>query len=300
VFVRISTEQESIDRFNDAIVTAFDYNVSYVQIFEYDGNLYMFTRERINPTGYDFRWAYKISEDMGQTWSEETALVVADVQYYIQLTETNTPGTLLMLCYSNPAFSETDIRASYLHLDTMRVYKTDDTTLIGTTSIDFNDIPIAVSPASGNRLRLYNGAKTDVGDVKFLFSEFEYTANSVATYKVYDNGGPYNIASAGNDLLASGSHAQLGVAWIGTDRIAVARGYEGSDYLAIYSYDSQTHTATKTTDVASSDRTNGVRVARPMVDQLGKAMVFWKGYFNPAVYTDFFADGRICLIDGST
>lgn len=292
VFIRISKEQESIDRFEDAIKVPFEYKTSYAQVFEFSGNLYLFTREVVNASNNTWRWAYKISEDFGETWGEEQSFITANTQYYIQLTETNTPGVLMLCCYSNPAYSYTDIRVGYLHLDTLQLYQSDNSTLIGTTGIPFTDINIAVSPSSGKRLRLFNGLKADVGDIKFLYCEFTYNASAAdGVYYVYDNGSSHEISIAGSNLLSPG--IQLGIAWIDSENIAVARGGGGKDYLEIYSYNSQAGEAMRVKQVDMSNRENGVRVARPMVDQDGRAIIYWKGFFNSTTYTDFFTDGRV-------
>ena len=295
IFVRKSTEKESIDTFNAPITLTFEYLTSYVQLFEYSGKLYLFTREVVDSANNLWRWAYKISNDLGETWGDENVLITADRQYYIQLTETNTAGTLMLLCYSNPSYDATDIRCGYLHLGNMTLYQSDNATVIG-TNVDYHDINIMVSPSTGKKLRLYNGAKTNAGDIKFLYCEFTNTGSSSdGVYKVYDNGNNYNIVNAGKGLWIP--KTQLGIAWIGINKFAVARESGGTDYLEIYDYDTSTGVSTLNEVVDSMPNSGNRRLARPMVDTVNnEALVYWKGYFNPNNYVDFFTDGRIKLL----
>lgn len=297
VFVRRSTEKESIDTFSSPITLTFAYPTSYVQLFEYSGKLYLFTREVVDSANNLWRWAYMVSNDLGATWGDESVFITANRQYYIQLTETNTAGTLMLLCYSNPQYDATDIRCGYLHLDTMTLYQADNATVIGTTSIDFHNINIMVSPSTGKKLRLYNGAKTNVGDIKFVYCEFTNSGtNQDGIYKVYDNGNNYIIVNAGKGLWVP--KTQLGIAWIGTNKFAVARESGGTDYLEIYDYDSATGTSTLNKVIDSMPNSGNRRLARPMVDDSNHdALVYWRGYFNPNNYTDFYTDGRIALLN---
>ena len=297
VFVRQSTEKESIDTFSSPITLTFAYLTSYVQLFEYSGKLYLFTREVVDSANNLWRWAYMVSNDLGATWGDENVFITANRQYYIQLTETNTAGTLMLLCYSNPQYDATDIRCGYLHLDTMTLYQSDNATVIGTTSIDFHNINIMVSPSTGKKLRLYNGAKTNVGDIKFVYCEFTNSGtNTDGVYKVYDNGNNYNIVNAGKGLWIP--KTQLGIAWIGTNKFAVCRESGGTDYLEIYDYDSSTGVSTLSKVIDSMPNSGNRRLARPMVDDANhEALVYWRGYFNPNNYTDFYTDGRIALLN---
>jgi hypothetical protein len=282
IYVRIADAEESIESFGEAVVLKSTESTTYSQIFEYDEKLYLFYRT--GNTG----WSYRISSDYGKTWTSETKLVQSTVQYYIQLTETTTDGVLRMCCYSNPAENDMNIRMGYLHLDTMTLYDTDNATTIGTSSITPSQITAVIPVTTGKMNRLFNAAKTAIGDTKILYCVFSDVGDG--EYFVYDNGDAVKVADAGIALWAP--KAQLGIAWIGTSQIAVARGSQGRDLIEIYDYSNKTVTFNKT--VADNARgTLGIRTARPMIDDHQRTMVYLKGYFNQSSFKDFAMDGNI-------
>ena len=280
-FIRISSARECIEAFDEAVVLNSSGATSYSQLFEYDDKIYLFYR-----TGTK-AWAYRISDDFGETWSSETILVQADVQYYCQFTETTSDGILRMCCYSNPDANDTNIRLAYLHLDDMTLYDTDDATVIGTESIEPSEITIIIPIEEGKLNRLYNAAKTAVGDNKVLYCKFSNSTNG--EYFVYDNGTDVKVADAGQALWIH--KTQLGIAWIGTEQIAVGRATNSDDLIEIYDYSNQTVTFNKT--VVDNPRVNNIRTARPMIDNNQKTLIYYYGYYNPSSYKDFTTDGVI-------
>lgn len=286
--IRISDASESINSFGDEIVLTCSDVTTYAQLFIYNSKVYMFYRLGIT------KWAYRISNDYGLTWSDEVVLITAPMQYYIQLTETTTNGVLRMCCYSNPEYSDTAIRMGYLHLSDMTLYDTDNVTVIGTSNIDKDDVTVIIPiPNNGKVNRLYNSAKTEIGNTLVLYCEFTNSGSSTdGVYKLYDNGVIVNIANAGRGLWIP--KTQLGVAWIGNDKIAVARGEVSDDVIEIYSYDSTTHEVTFETEVVRKTRGSlGIRTARPMIDQNQKTLIYFQGFFDSIGYTNFVTDGKI-------
>jgi hypothetical protein len=176
----------------------------------------------------------------------------------------------------------------------MTVYDTDNSTVIGTTNISRTSLTIIIpAPTNGKVNRLYNAAKTAIGKTMVLYCEFTNSGTSSdGVYYIYDDGATVEVAQAGMGLWIP--KTQLGVAWIGTSQIAVARDSDGYDMLEIYNYNGTVtfdHLVTK--HLRSSNGTNYYRTARPMIDNNNKAMVYFQGYFNPDTYTDFTTDVHI-------
>lgn len=288
IFIRIAESNESIESFEKAICLESSELTSYSQLFEYDNKIYLFYRTGNNG------WSYRISEDFGYTWSTETKLIQATHQYYCQFTETTTNGVLRLCCYSNPEQNDTNIRMAFLHLDTMDLYDIDNSTIIGCQSIPPSDISVVVPITAGKLNRLFNAAKTAVGDTKILYCKFSVDSSSDGEYYIYDNGSNIKVADAGLALWIP--KAQLGVAWIGTNQIAVARGHEGADMIEIYNYNNGVVTLNNL--VTSKARgTNGIRTARPMIDNHQKTLLYIQGYFDGNSFYNFTMDAHIYNLD---
>ena len=137
IYVRISCSRESIETFGPAIqITCKSGFTSYSQVFEYDGKIYIFYRSG------DYGWSYHISNDYGETWSDEVKLIQGEHKCYCQFTETTTAGVLRCLWYHNPSITDTAIKMAFVHLDDRSVYDTDNTTLIGYSNIDPSTLPL--------------------------------------------------------------------------------------------------------------------------------------------------------------
>ena len=284
IFIRIARAKESIESFEDAVVLYSVFETTYSQLFEYNNKIYLFYR-----TG-NKSWAYRISSDFGYTWTSEVRLVNALNQFYCQFTETTTDGVLRMCCYSNPDYDDTNIRMGFLHLDNMTLYDTDNTTIIGTTMIAPSSITIVVPVVSGKSNRLFNAAKTSIVDTKILYCTFTRNSGTDGEYYIYDNGTSVKVADAGYALWIP--KYQLGIAWIGTNKVVCARGFEGKDLIEIYDYANGEVILNET--VAENPRGElWIRTARPMVDINQKSFVYFKGYYDTASYTNFEADGVI-------
>lgn len=290
MFIRISSARESIESFESPIVLEEAGLTSYAQLFEYNNKIFLFYRLD------DKKWVYRISNDFGLTWSAATVLVVSNIQYYCQFTETTIAGVLRMLSYSNPQYDDSNIRESYLHLDDMTLYKEDNQTIIGQTNISPSSISIIIPVPTGKKLRLYNGAKTAIGDTKVLYSSFSPESFDDNEYYVYDNRNSYKVCDSGLLLNHLPSHGDLGMAWIGTSKIAVARNdNNGHDILEIYDYANGVVTFNKEVDRTTISSQG--RLARPMVSNDNDAIIYWKGFYNINSYNDFITDGNVYIIE---
>lgn len=291
IYIRIANARESIETFENVITLKCSDRTSYAQLFYYDSKVYLFYRIS------NISWGYRIGTNGGTTWSDETVLMTNNQQMYCQFTETTTDGVLRMCCYTNPGESDTAIRMGFLHLDDMTLYDTDNQTAIGTSNIQRTSVSIVIpAPVDGKVNRLFNSAKTAINKTMILYSVFSVHGEGSGDdgkYYVYDNGTIIEVADCGLALWTP--KAQLGIAWVGTSQIAVARGYDGKDWIEIYDYDNGTVTFNRT--VASADRTSheteNYRTARPMIDNNNKALIYIQGYFNIDSFEDFIMDGHI-------
>ena len=141
------------------------------------------------------------------------------------------------------------------------------------------------------RNRLFNAAVTPIADTKILYCVFNVNETGDGVYYVYDNGISTKIANAGYALWVP--KAQLGVAWIGTDKIAVARSANNNDIIEIYNYINGIVTLDK--QVISNSRADDIRTARPMIDNHQRTMIYFHGYYNHNSFEDFTTDA--CIYD---
>jgi hypothetical protein len=181
----------------------------------------------------------------------------------------------------------------FIHLDNMTLYDSDNATELGTSAVARTAVSVVVPITSGRLNRLFNAAKTDIDKTLILYATFTTESNSDGIYYVYDDGDTVQVAACGYALWMP--KAQLGIAWIGTEQIAVARGESTTDVIEIYDYSNGTVTLNRTV-VSHATTYNGIiyyRTARPMIDNNSKALVYFQGYFNAGSYENFITDGHI-------
>ena len=297
MYIRRADTREGIEFFGDVVVLECSGATTYAQMFEYDNKIYLFYR--LSNT----QWAYRIGTGSGKTygtvWSGETILINFNAQIYCQFAETTTPGVLRVCCYTNPSASDTSIRMAYLHLDTMTLYDIDNVTALGNSNIDLSNVSVIIAkPTSGKVNRLFNAAKTAINDNKILYCEFTNTADvSDGIYYVYDNGNRVKVADAGMPFW--NPKYQLGVHWIGSDKIVVGRGDSTDDKIEIYDYLDGVVSFNKL--VVSQRRvSHGVqfyRTGRPIVDNNQKVILYFQGFYNHNMFTDFTTDAHIYDIE---
>ena len=245
------------------------------------------------------QWFYRVGTNNGTTWSDQARLIYSNEQMYCQFAETNTPGVLRVCCYTNPSGSDTAIRMGYFHLDNLTLYGIDNSTVMGTSDIQLSSVPIIIpAPSNGKVNRLYRAAKTDVGTAKILYCVFTNSSGATdGVYYLYDSGTTVEIVAAGTGLWIP--KTQLGAEWIGDNKIAIGRGYEGSDLIEIYDYQNGEISFDRTvaSHVRISNGSNHYRTARPMCDNNQKALIYYQGYSNPNSYIDFTTDGHIYSLE---
>ena len=295
--VRYSYTREGIELFSDAIVLPSAYFTTYAQLFEYNGRVYLFYR------GSNNQWLYRVSagiDESGlQTWGEERRFIYHNDQMYCTFRKTNTDGVLLLCTYTNPSANDTSIRCAYMHLDSMTLYETDNATVIG-TEVALTDVPSLIPiPGDGKVNRLFEAAVTPIGNIKIAYCVFTNASESSdGVYKIYDNGTITDVVESG--VATWVPKAQNGIGWIGTDRLIVGRGYSGRDLIEIYDYD-VTDGVTLERVIANNERTkNGTsnnRTSKPIIDTNQRVCLFWEGYYNPSVFTNFYTSAKIYSLE---
>ena len=291
MYIRYARARESIEIFEDVVTLPCGGTTCYGQMFEYNGVVYLFYRWN------DKNWAYRTmtwnGSDMGD-WSSQKLLVIDTEKMYCQFTETATPGILRICSYTNPSGTDTAIRMAFLHLDNMTVYDIDNETVIGTENISRTDLSIIIpSPENGKLNRLFHAAKTNINKTLILYCVFGTESQGDGIYYVYDNGNSYEIAGAGIAVWIP--KAQLGVHWIGENKIAVARDYQGNDLIEIYNYTNGVVSLDRlvTSHVRSSNGVSYYRTGKPMIDNNQRALLYLQGYQNPNSYKNQIYDSHI-------
>lgn len=281
-----SAMPESIEQFNDPVIIKSAGNVTYGQLIEYDGKIYLFYRSTI------YSWAYRYTSDGGDTWSSEIVLVTASMQYYCRFMPTTTDGVVRICMYSNPDAGDTNIRQGFLHLSDGKVYNSDNETYLGTSNIASTSFTILIANETSKVQRMFDVAITAIDSPLILYAPFSAASNSV--YKVYDAGTKTTICEGGTDLLSN--KYQLGCAWIGTDKIVSIRGESGNDVVELYDYSSGQVTLSET--VYTEARGDiPIRNARPIVDVNHKAYLWQRGYYNQSSFQSFNMDAVLKFFD---
>ena len=282
IHIRRSSTPESIERFDDEIRLDSSGLTSYGQMLFYNEKLYIFYRVDNN------KWKYRYSADYGRTWSVETTLVSADIQYYCRFMPTTSNGVIRICMYSNPGAADTNIRMGFFNLTDGKIYNSDNATALGTENIPYSDFDIIIPNEQDKTQRLFDVAITAPNRPLILYAPFSDANDSV--YKVYDAGTITVIANGGESLWHP--KYQDGCAWVGTDKIVSIRGYEGSDIVELYAYGSGTVSFIDTvySEVKGSIP---IRNARPIVDINGKAFLWHRGYYNVSDYTKFNTDAEL-------
>jgi hypothetical protein len=285
--VRVSKIAEDISDFEEAVnlESSEDGNTTYAQLFTYaatgqKGKIYLFYRAASGHT-----WACRISADYGATWGEEIPIITSENQYYCRFTETTTRGVLRICMMSNPNANDRSIRQAFLHLATMEVYDSDNTTLLGTTNVDCTRVSVLIGLTSGyDTQRLFDVAVTDIGQPKILYAPFNLSESSDSVYKLYNNGATVTICNGGLSLW--NPKYQLGACFKGKNEILVARNDNGVDCIEKYGDDG----TLKKTYYREFVANQNIRNFRPVCDVNGKAWAYLRGYYNPETYKEFNSD----------
>ena len=295
LYIRRSKAPESVEDFEDAIpIDTIDY-VTYARIFEHNGVLYLFTRSYVK------NWTYMTSADGGLTWSAETKLITADMQYYVLVTPTTDSNVLRLVMYSNPNEVDPNIRLGFFHFDNGGIYQSDNTTLLGTNSVPATSFNIIVPVEADKTQRLLDCAVTAPSVTKVLYCPFTEQADDTpeeeyvfdAVYKVYNNGNTLTVCNAGYTTWKQ--RYQNGASFIDSDTVVVGRSDGTYDYIETYDI-SNGSVALDEEIKKEAIGTIPIRNARPIVDVNGKALMWWRGYYNHDNYHDFDTDAQIHLL----
>lgn len=290
--VRRSMAKESIDVFDNEITLESQGLTSYAQIICYNGDTYLFYRSGT------LNWAYRVSHDDGLTWDNEVILITSPVQYYCMFRPTNVSGTIRVLMYSNPSLgadTDTVIRQAFFHLDTRVLYNSDNMTVLGESNVSKDNVTAIIpNEETLTRQRLMDCAITEPSRPLILYAPFRMENDS--QYKIYDAGTIINIVGGGNDLAYT---YQLGMSFIGDDKIVVAHGSGsdgGKDIIEIYNYDGNAVSS----DEIVWDEIRGtipIRNFRPIVDVNNKCFLWQRGYYNSSQYTDFNTSAKVHIFE---
>lgn len=284
IHVRISNEQENIDKFDTDVVLRSSGKTCYSQIIKYRNKYYIFYR--VNNKS----WAYRYSSN-GTKWSAEKIIITAKMQYYCKFMPTTTNGVIRICMTSNPDAEDANIRMGFMNLDTNEIYNSDNKTLLGKANIPSDQFDIIVSKPLGQSQRLLDVAVTEPEKPMILYATFKYdfaTKNSV--YNLYDTDKSLEICNGGNPLW--NPKYQLGASFIGDNRIVLGREENGFDKIEIYNYDEEEIQLNK--EFFSELIGNSfVRNARPIVDINQEVFLWHRGFYNPNMYTNFFTEAKI-------
>ena len=284
IHVRISNEQENIDKFDTDVVLRSSGKTCYSQIIKYRNKYYIFYR--VNNKS----WAYRYSSN-GTKWSAEKIIITAKMQYYCKFMPTTTNGVIRICMTSNPDAEDANIRMGFMNLDTNEIYNSDNKTLLGKANLLSAQFDIIVSNPLGQSQRLLDVAVTEPEKPMILYATFKYdfaTKNSV--YNLYDTDKSLEICNGGNPLW--NPKYQLGASFIGDNRIVLGREENGFDKIEIYNYDEEEIQLNK--EFFSELIGNSfVRNARPIVDINQEVFLWHRGFYNPNMYTNFFTEAKI-------
>jgi uncharacterized repeat protein (TIGR02543 family) len=284
IHVRISNEQENIDKFDTDVVLRSSGKTCYSQIIKYRNKYYIFYR--VNNKS----WAYRYSSN-GTKWSAEKIIITAKMQYYCKFMPTTTNGVIRICMTSNPDAEDANIRMGFMNLDTNEIYNSDNKTLLGKANVLSDQFDIIVSKPLGQSQRLLDVAVTEPEKPMILYATFKYdfaTKNSV--YNLYDTDKSLEICNGGNPLW--NPKYQLGASFIGDNRIVLGREENGFDKIEIYNYDEEEIQLNK--EFFSELIGNSfVRNARPIVDINQEVFLWHRGFYNPNMYTNFFTEAKI-------
>lgn len=292
VRVRRSINCESVVGFEDEIILESAGLTSYAQMCYSNAKLYLFYRTDTK------NWAYRTSADEGITWSNETILITSNIQYYCMFRPTNTDDVIRILMYSNPALgadTDTNIRQAFLHTDNNTLYDGDNTTALGTSNINKNNISILIPNETGtlNRQRLFDYAITDVDKPLVLYAPFHMNNDSI--YKLYDTGTVIEVCNGGNDIAYT---YQMGACFNGANEIIVARGSgvdNGTDFIEQYAFNDGV--LAEPIVLHSEKRGNiPIRNFRPIADVNGKAVLWVRGYYDNTTYNNYDTDAKLKVV----
>jgi hypothetical protein len=171
------------------------------------------------------------------------------------------------------------------------ILNADHETILGDSDVLYSDFDILIPQDPGySAQRLMDCAVTEPSRTMILYAPF---TDSKSIYRVYDNGTISDICESRYPLWVP--KYQLGLSWIGTDKIVAAYGDKGMDHIVLYNYADGVISFDKT--VYEEERGSAsIRNAWPIVDTNNEYFLWGRGYFNPKQYKDFRMDTMICSV----
>lgn len=288
MYVRISKQPESIMEWEDPIVLACSDNASYAQLLYVNSKYWLFYRVT------NYSWVYRTSTD-AITWSEEKHLVKSSQQYYTLAVPTNDAARIRFCCTANPSLTDVNIRMGFIDTSTEAVYNANNSTVVRAANADKSTgiantsfTTIISAPNSGTQ-RLFDVKRgTAPTTVVILYSRF--SGNTDSAYYIYNNGSSVKLCDGGAALW--NPKYQLGASFLGSDKIVQIRNSSGSDIVEIVNYSGIVQETLKT----ESNGALPIRNARPVCSSDGTTVMWQRGYYNSAVYTDFDMDAVIHIL----
>ena len=189
IHVRISSQSESINKFDKDIKLTASGRTCYSQVYNINGTYYIFYRTNSK------NWNFFKSTNL-KTWSEENKFITAPVQYYIKLTETTNPGLYRVTMTGNPTSTDHNIRMGFINFSNGEVYNSDMKILgrLG-TPIDATRFNIVIPQEQGKYTRLFDVAVTDPNSVEIAYCMWNTNATK-ADYTILRNGTKYTKNTA--------------------------------------------------------------------------------------------------------
>lgn len=288
--VRISDKPLDISSFKKDILLDSVGKTCYGQIIKSSGKYWLFYRINNN------NWGYRSSPD-GLSWSRETTLITASMQYYCKFMPTTQDGLIRILMYSNPAQTAPEIRMGFLDTDVRCAYNADGNTMVGEANLDYKQFDIIQDVEKGKTQRMLDVAVTAPEKPRFLIASFSgVKAKNDSVYYLCDAGKKFKICDGGKPLWDP--KYQLGASFVDSNTIVAARHENLIDHVELYKYNGSTVTLQKT--VFKNQITGSVRSGRPISDPSGKVVMWHYGYYNIDKYTDFNTSAILYFIDKNT
>lgn len=317
IHVRVSSQKESITKFNKDIRLTASGKTSYSQVYKVNGIYYIFYRTNSKS------WNYYCSRDL-QNWEGENKFITAPVQYYMKLTKTTKQNVYRLTMTGNPTSGDCNIRMGFVDFTTGNVYNSDMTPLgkMG-NAIDATKFNIIIPQEQGKYTRLFDVAETDINKTEIAYCKWNIGGKK-ADYSILRDDKTYSVATQSDEFWLKYFG---GISFINQDYIVVSYGNNATDHVEIMKFGERTemeevevkdddkHTATDASQENAGKNTKFVektvidyssvneisttkydvstnRSVRPVVDVNGRAVMWQYGYYNSSSYNSFNMDAR--------
>lgn len=291
----ISKGKESISEFDRYAIKSEHDAVTYSQVVDMGGVLYLFYRAHDYAEGTTstakYHWAYRTSTDGGVTWSDEVTWLTGDTVQYYMLARKYDDTHIKIFMQSNATLSETDIRLAFFDTENGKILDADMSTEIADLStlsepVSYTAFTIILAKTSTYKNRLLSVAEGT--NLSFVCGRIASASNYVVYLYKYVNGSwtantiPNVGASFGGGTNSTYiNHAEVVDADNGTYTVVYAAQTESGWELRKVSVAS---TAGTPQVLASSNN----KIIRPFKIVGGNSVIFTTGTWND--YTDYNQD----------